>query len=706
MQRILELLKRFRSDERGAFLVLFGVLAIVLVATSGAVVDYTSIEQARTRAQVALDAAALGLQPEIYATGAVASIKTKAQNLLVQQLNTSAAESWSICAEQAIPPCAEIDDVIIDTTQGTLHLEARLKIPTAFVALIGFPSLDARLMAESTRGSVDVEVAVALDITGSMKGQKIEDLKTATKDLIDIVVQDLQKPTYSRVALVPYSMAVNVGSHAADVRGPITAGKAITSAAWASGTAKAISGAAWKVSGTDRSISAITKASPASVTTSGNHGYSDGQTVYISGANGMTEINDRAYVITVTNNRRFTLDGVNSSGYGTYSGGSGTASRCQVTTCDVVITSSSHGFANGDSVYVTGIAGLTQLNNKVFTVANKVANSFELADTSGTPGTYSSSSDTATKCQVLLTCEVLVTSSGHGLSNGDIVYITGVNGMTQLNNKVFAVSNSTANTFSLVQTGPLHGTYASYTSGGTAYCTAAGCEYYYFQNASSGWKLFQVSTCATERTTNAWNDEAPSTTHLGRNYSGSNNPCPTPTITPLTSSKDNLKAAVDELTDGGSTAGHLGLAWAWYMLAPNFAYLWPDAENKPAAYTTPNLMKVLILMTDGEFNTVYCNGVISKDSTSGSGGAADHINCNAPNGSGWTQATKQCDAIKAAGIELYTVGFDIADNQTLQELMASCATSAAHAHLASDGAALKAAFQEIAQNISALRLSR
>ena len=60
---MLKLLKRFRDDEGGAFLVLFGILAIVLVATSGAVVDYTSVEQARTRGQVALDAAALALQP-------------------------------------------------------------------------------------------------------------------------------------------------------------------------------------------------------------------------------------------------------------------------------------------------------------------------------------------------------------------------------------------------------------------------------------------------------------------------------------------------------------------------------------------------------------------------------------------------------------------------------------------------------------------
>ncbi|MDP1732092.1 MAG: hypothetical protein Q8L54_13145 [Devosia sp.] len=98
--------------------------------------------------------------------------------------------------------------------------------------------------------------------------------------------------------------------------------------------------------------------------------------------------------------------------------------------------------------------------------------------------------------------------------------------------------------------------------------------------------------------------------------------------------------------------------------------------------------------------------MISKDSIWGSGSAADHINCNAPNGSAWTQAINQCDAIKAAGIIVYTVGFDIVNNQNARDLMANCATDASHAYLATTGTDLKDAFREIGQNISALRLSR
>lgn len=59
----------------------------------------------------------------------------------------------------------------------------------------------------------------------------------------------------------------------------------------------------------------------------------------------------------------------------------------------------------------------------------------------------------------------VVTSAAHGRSNGDVVYITTVVGMTEVNSRAFIVSNKTTNTFELYgvdSTG-----YGTYTSGGT-----------------------------------------------------------------------------------------------------------------------------------------------------------------------------------------------------------------------------------------------
>lgn len=46
----------------------------------------------------------------------------------------------------------------------------------------------------------------------------------------------------------------------------------------------------------------------------------------------------------------------------------------------VVVTAASHGFSNGDRVVITGVVGMTQLNNREFIVANQTLNTFEIQD--------------------------------------------------------------------------------------------------------------------------------------------------------------------------------------------------------------------------------------------------------------------------------------------------------------------------------------
>jgi hypothetical protein len=48
-----------------------------------------------------------------------------------------------------------------------------------------------------------------------------------------------------------------------------------------------------------------------------------------------------------------------------------------------VVTSASHGFSNGDEVYVSGIVGMTELNGRNYLVANATTNTFTLQDLFG-----------------------------------------------------------------------------------------------------------------------------------------------------------------------------------------------------------------------------------------------------------------------------------------------------------------------------------
>lgn len=49
----------------------------------------------------------------------------------------------------------------------------------------------------------------------------------------------------------------------------------------------------------------------------------------------------------------------------------------------VVVTIASHGYTDGDEVFIEGIAGMTELNGRGFVIANSTANTFELQDSFG-----------------------------------------------------------------------------------------------------------------------------------------------------------------------------------------------------------------------------------------------------------------------------------------------------------------------------------
>jgi hypothetical protein len=170
MRGFANLLRRFRDDDRGVFAVLFGIMAIVVIATAGAVVDFTHIELARTKAQQALDSAALGLQPKMFLTTPPSSDDFKAQAKLL--LDERIADSAIATA---------VDVATINTTDGTLHLEGSITVPTAFVALIGIPNVRARIVSEATRKRLNLEIAMVLDNSGSM-GEWIDANRNGRKD--------------------------------------------------------------------------------------------------------------------------------------------------------------------------------------------------------------------------------------------------------------------------------------------------------------------------------------------------------------------------------------------------------------------------------------------------------------------------------------------------------------------------------------------
>jgi hypothetical protein len=283
----------------------------------------------------------------------------------------------------------------------------------------------------------------------------------------------------------------------------------------------------------------------------------------------------------------------------TSNGTGGSASECITDTCEVqVTTTSNHGFANNDRIYISGVSGMTQINNSTgstWAIGSVGSNTFILPGTLGPNFSNYSSSGTASECYVS-NCQVKFTSAGHGLADGDFVEIASVGGFTGANTTASQVSSATSTEFYLSGWGPgmTNGNVAYTANTGQAQCLREGCQKYRYYSASNNYQIRPISNCVTERTgTHAATDAAPGAgAWLGRDYAGTGSlvVCDsTNYLTPLTHNRTKLKNAIDNMVVNGSTAGQIGAGWAWYLLSDKWAGVFPTADHQPVPKSTPLL---------------------------------------------------------------------------------------------------------------------
>lgn len=149
----------------------------------------------------------------------------------------------------------------------------------------------------------------------------------------------------------------------------------------------------------------------------------------------------------------------------------------------------------------------------------------------------------------------------------------------------------------------------------------------------------------------------------------------------LTNNRTTLSNYISSLTAGGWTAGHLGIAWTWYLVSEEWNTIF-IGDAAPLDYTEPDSAKIVILMTDGAFNTEIFPGQGSSDD----------------------QARDICDNIKLKDVKVYSVALNAPNSG--KAVLEYCATGPGYYFEPENGAELKDAYRQIAVSISDLRISK
>jgi uncharacterized protein YegL len=150
--------------------------------------------------------------------------------------------------------------------------------------------------------------------------------------------------------------------------------------------------------------------------------------------------------------------------------------------------------------------------------------------------------------------------------------------------------------------------------------------------------------------------------------------CPV-ALMPLSYDWTALKSKIDTMTPDGNTNVTIGLAWAWHSLTAGAPLFAPPEDSKY------KYQKVIILLTDGE-NTE------NRFTTS-----QDKIDA---------RTKKTCDAVKAAGITIYTVLV----MEGTQSLLQQCATDSKKYFYLKSANQLVTAFNQIGTDLSNLRVAK
>ena len=195
-------LRRLATAQRGNVIITFTLTLIPVMASVGAAVDYSRASSAKAAMQSAVDSTALMLSKD-------------AQTLSTAQINQKASAYFAALFTRTEVNNIVVSPIFTNVAQGSykIALAATGDVPTTFMAMFGLANIKLLVDSEVIWGIKKLEVALALDNTGSMSSSsKMTNLKIAAHNLLTTLKNAAKTNGDVKVAIIPFDTTVNLGT--------------------------------------------------------------------------------------------------------------------------------------------------------------------------------------------------------------------------------------------------------------------------------------------------------------------------------------------------------------------------------------------------------------------------------------------------------------------------------------------------------------
>ncbi|MEQ9673407.1 MAG: pilus assembly protein TadG-related protein [Roseovarius indicus] len=196
-------IERFRDEEDGNAIILTLFMFLFMLVMAGLGIDMMRYEMERTHLQATLDSAVLA--------GAGAPIGSEVDDVKAIIEDYFAKNDMSSYLHDIDTDGTGTDDIETSLNATRAYAEASMNIDTYLMKLSGVDTLEAFGAAEAEVRTPKLEVSLVLDVSGSMEGTKMTNLKSAARNFVTTII-DGSEPGNTVISLVPFSWNVAPGA--------------------------------------------------------------------------------------------------------------------------------------------------------------------------------------------------------------------------------------------------------------------------------------------------------------------------------------------------------------------------------------------------------------------------------------------------------------------------------------------------------------